>query len=175
MPASSVLKTKRDLLIEIGEVAAWDAAGATSTGVSAAFVCDEGLTISGGHKAIQTYLDRGSFGSTPKVRFGDDQPFEITLKLKMSEFTDAAAVTPMDLFLDDGFVASDFVSTLGANAEVKAYMLKVTAEGTDHGDSADHFLLWNHVTVEACDFAEGDWNEWSTTLRVHQPAPFGSA
>jgi len=175
MPASTILKTKRDLTIEFGESGAWNAAGADQGNETLALVCDEGLSIDGGGDVFNTYMDRGQFGSTPKVRKGDEKPFDLSFKVKMSEFTDSSAATPLDLYLDDGFVSSDWASTLGANAEVKAFMMKVTAEGTDHGDSADHFVVFNHVTVESCAFSEGDFNEWSMTVKVHQATPFGSA
>ena len=97
-------------------------------------------------------LDRGEFLGVRQTNF---EPVTFSFTALLTDLSDGTDTTIPDMLLRTGACASD-VSTLGANAEVYTVKLTWTIEGTDHGDSADHTLEWNHCTIDALDFSEGD-------------------
>ena len=147
MAISTIVKTKRDGTLQFADNA--DA----NTFTVAYEAGDLNITIPG--IGVNNYLDRGSITGTPSVRFTDDQPMTGSFTAYLRDFSDAAYATLVELMTNTGQVGSTWVSTLGANAEVKTFTLTWTVEGTDHGDAADHTLVASHCYITGS-IAEGD-------------------
>jgi len=148
MAVSTIVKTKRD-----GTLTIKDGAGTPLELVIAFEQGDLSITIPG--PSVNVFLDRGEFGATPSLRYGDDQPCTGSFTAYLRHPTDASDEVLLDLLTQSGQIGSNWTSTLGANAEVNAYQLVFAIEGTDHGDSADY-----SITLDDCVFsgtvAEGD-------------------
>jgi len=89
------------------------------------------------------------------VRYGDDTALTGSFSAYFRDATDAGAATLFDLLNWSGYVGTNWVSTLGANAEVKAVDHRVTIEGSDHGDGADHSITIQDVSLDYS-WADGD-------------------
>lgn len=166
MAESSIVKTKRD-----GTLVIADNAGANS--LTIAFEAgDLSLTIPG--PTVSNYLDRGRFSSPPSLRYIDDQPITGTFTAYLRSFGDDAdpdAVAVLaEIIAQQGFVASDWVSTLGVNGEVQCYTLTWTVEGTDHGDDHDHVLELQYVVFTGS-ISEGDPDQISISFTSHSLYP----
>jgi len=146
--ASSVIKTKRD-----GKITLTDGTGTPQSLEIQFETGDISITIPG--PTVNNFLDRGKFGPTPQVRFGDDQPCTWSFTANLLQVTDSAAALLTDIVTNGGFFASDWVSTLSANAEVKTVKMRFDIEGTDHGDAADHFIELDHCFVTGS-ISDGD-------------------
>ncbi len=78
-------------------------------------------------------------GNVIGIRHTDRIFPQINLSAVMGEFTETSTGTVADFFFKKaGTPYASAVSTLGSAAEVYTCDIKVTIEGTDHGDSADH-------------------------------------
>lgn len=159
MAESTVVKVRSDGVLSIGEDGAFDSAGADVGGKDIYTVAYEAgdLTLDVPAEAVSVFLDRGKLGSTPSLRYGDDQPITFTFSAYLRDVysTSDATLADLAIFGASGAAASGYVSTLGASAEVQAYMLRYTIEGTDHGDAADHIIVLNHCVLRAS-ITEGD-------------------
>jgi hypothetical protein len=144
---STIVKTKRD-----GTIKFLDNGGSNTYTVEYE-AGDLSLTIPG--STVVNPLDRGQFGATPSLRYGDDQPITGSFTAYLRDLTDGSAATLEDIISQSGFVGSTWVSTLGTNAEVFTVTIEWKIEGTDHGDAADHTLTLNHCVVTG-GFSEGD-------------------
>lgn len=143
MPYSTIVKTKRDGLIEILD-------GTDTVIYTVAF--EEGnfsLTMPG--PAVQMFLDRGQIGSTPSLRFGDDAPMTGSFSAYLRDIYDAGYNTLVGIMTDQVITGTP---TLGASAEVKTWKIRWTIEGTNHGDGADHTITLGHCRVTGS-IAEG--------------------
>ena len=149
MAESTICKTKRD-----GTLTILDNGGANSYVIS--FEAGD-LSIDIPGPGVNVFLDRGALGSTPCLRYGDDQPMSGSFTAHMRDVSDATDVSLIEFLAESGQVASTFVSTLGANAEVRTYTLRWDIEGTDHGDAADHRIECNFCAISGS-VGEGDPN-----------------
>tara|TARA_Y100000310_G_C20685161_1_gene818510 strand:- start:1077 stop:1532 length:456 start_codon:yes stop_codon:yes gene_type:complete len=115
-------------------------------------------------------LDRGKFGATPSLRLSDDQAMTATFTAYLRDFSDATYATLEEIILQSGDVGSNWVSTLGSDAEVFTLDLTWTVEGTDHGDASDHVLTipFCHVTGS---LSEGDPNQVSISITSYATLP----
>ena len=147
MPISTIIKTKRDGSLLIRDN------GAANTLTVAFEAGDFSLTIPG--PSVINSLDRGEFGTTPSLRYGDDAPMTFSFTANLRDLSDATFATLESIILQSGFVGSTWVSTLGANGEVFTLDLVWTIEGTDHGDAADHTITLTHCVLTGT-LAEGD-------------------
>lgn len=148
MALSTIAKTKRDLTVVLT-----DAAGAHSLTITLERG-DFNMTIPG--PTVNVFLDRGRFGATPSLRYGDDQPCTWSISGDLTDVSDASYATLMGIIAPtQGYVGSTWVSTMGATGEVKTWTITVTIEGTDHGDSADHTIVMNFCAVTGS-VADGD-------------------
>ena len=147
MAISTVVKTKRDGTLKFEDN------GAANSLTVAYEAGDFNLTIPGA--SVVANLDRGQLGATPSLRLSDDQPMTATFSAYLRDFSDASYATLEEIILQSGDVGTNWVSTLGATAEVFVLDLTWTVEGSDHGDASDHVLKlpFCHVTGS---FAEGD-------------------
>jgi len=148
----TIVRTKRDGTITIAD------SGGSHTYTVAYEAGDLAITIPG--PTIVSVLDRGQFAATPSLRYGDDQPCTFTFTATLRDHTDATLATLHDIINQSGYIASTWVSTLGANAEVFTVTLTWTVEGTDHG-GADGTTTLNYCVVTGA-IQEGD----PTTISV---------
>ena len=154
MAVSTIVKTKCDGTILIEDN------GGTNSLTVAYENGDMSIDIPG--RTVNVFLDRGKFGSTPSLRYGDDQPVTFSFTAHLRDLSDAAAGTLMDVISQGGHFASTWVSRGGASAEVKTVKVTLTIEGTDHGDAADHTVEMDHCVIVGS-IAEGDPNTISLT------------
>jgi len=162
MPESTICKTKRDGTLTIRDLAS------TNTYEVAFEAGDLNAAIPG--PTINVFLDRGVLGTTPCVRKGDDQVQTGTFTATLRDVTDASVATLLDILTESGFYASTWVSTLGANAEVKLVSLEFKIAGLTHGDAADHTIVFNHARLTGS-IAEGDFTTISVAWTAYELYP----
>jgi hypothetical protein len=160
MAYSNVVKTKRDGLISICD----DSGFAGSNTLDLAFEPGD-FSMNAPQENRLNFLDRGRLVSS--VRYGDDQALTGSFSVYFRDTTDAAAATLMDILNQSGYVSTaPWVGTLGANAEVFTCDLRLTIEGTDHGDAADHTITITDVSFDYT-MAEGDPNVITVNWQSH--------
>lgn len=149
---SSVVKNFRDGTLTLAD--------GTGTPVTYTVVLEAGdfsvSLMSADNHEVNAYLDRGDFATLRKT----NQTFPSwSFTAHQTGVSDATLQTIYD-FVMKANAYSGNTSTLGANADVYTIKVTLTIEGTDHGDAADHTLVFDdsHVTI---DFSEGDPNTWS--------------
>ena len=94
-------------------------------------------------------------GTIVGLRKGDDQVGSISWSTHMREFTNAGASGVLLDFINGTQAGSALSTTGGAGYEQFLCTVKMTCEGTDHGDSADAAVQFEYVLLTA-DFSEGD-------------------
>lgn len=158
MPASTVIKNFRDGTLQIED--------GTGTPLTMTVSLENGdFSLSGlisGQKETSVYLDRGDFAT---IRHTNQAFPTVSLTAHMAYLSDGSNGSLVDVVRKTGQFASA-VSTLGANADVLAYKMTLTIEGTDRGDSADHTITLDDVVL-AVDFSEGDPNSFSLSGTVY--------
>lgn len=147
MSISTIAKTKRDVTVTIKDLSA------AHTLVISLERGDVNIGIPG--PTVNVFLDRGRFGSTPSLRYGDDQPMTFSISGDLTDVSDATYATMVELFTQTGYVASTWVSVMGSTGEVKAYDVFIDIEGTDHNDSTDHQLILRNCVFTGT-IADGD-------------------
>ena len=149
MAESTIVKVKRDGLLTFKD-------GTLPAALEYAVSFEAGdLSIAIPGPSVSLFLDRGIMSDPPAIRFADDQPMTGTFTAQFRDVTDAAAPILVDILTNSGFFAASWVSTGGANAEIKTVDLVWQIEGTDHGDPADHTITLKHCFVTGS-IAEGD-------------------
>lgn len=153
MSQSSVIKNFRD-----GTIVGKDATG---TPITHTFTYDPGDVAVAGLGAdmyeILKYLVRGELAS---VRKGNRRFGTVSFTAYQTDMTEG----PMALIMKSGTFSSG-VSTLGANADVWAFTLTFTIEGTAFGDAHDHIITMTDC-VGTADFAEGDPNAFKIQAEI---------
>lgn len=162
MPESTIIKTKCD-----GTLTFSDNGGAHSYTV-AYEAGDFNVTIPGA--SITNSLDRGKFGTTPSLRYGDEQAVTGTFSAYLRDLSDAGYATLMEIIAQTGDVGSNWVSTMGANGEVFTLTLLWTIEGTDHGDPDDHTMRCDFCFVTGA-LTEGDPDTITINFSSYQLYP----
>lgn len=138
MAENSTVKTRKDITIKILD-------GTTPTPLEYTISKEVGdFSFEPGMFDVEVFRDRGDFGATPDLREGDEQPTSISFSVYFRHATDASEAILMDILNQSGYVASNWVSTLGSDAEIFTVQLEVTIEGSDHGES-DQTYTFNHV------------------------------
>ena len=161
MAYSTVVKTKRDGTLKFEDNGA-------SNALTISYEAGD-FQLSIGANVVAN-LDRGKFGATPSLRLSDDQAMTATFTAYLRDFSDATYATLEEIILQSGDVGSNWVSTLGSDAEVFTLDLTWTVEGTDHGDASDHVLTipFCHVTGS---LSEGDPNQVSISITSYATLP----
>jgi len=162
MAESTICKTKRDGTITFSDF------GGTNSYEVAFEAGDLNVAIPG--RVVNVFFDRGEFGATPCIRYGDDQPMTGTFTAYLRDATDATAAALMDFLTQSGFVDANWTSTLGANSEVFLVAVDFAIEGTDHGEAADHGLGFNHCYLTGS-IAEGDPSVITVTFTSYAVYP----
>ena len=157
MPASTYIKnfTDGNLVLKDG----------TGTPISKAITLQNGdVSVSGLKQGTQTIVRYQGRGAHRTSRFGEFEPVTITITAQMASFTGGSSTAdPLDALRKAG-AFSGAVSTHGANAQVMAYTLEFTVEGSNFGDAADHVLTALKVELEQVDFSEGDPNSFTLNM-----------
>ena len=155
MAESTVVKVRRD-----GQIQFLDGSGSPKA-YTVAYE-NGNVSFDGGAKADRIVIrDRGAIVGSRK---GDDPVITITFDVHMRSLTTSAgtALTICDVMDNSGNVASIPWTKASAAHEEWNLNLKLTIEGTDHADAADHT-----ATFAACvftwSFSEGDPHTISVT------------
>ena len=155
MAESTVVKVRRD-----GQIQFLDGSGSPKA-YTVAYE-NGNVSFDGGAKADRIVIrDRGVITGS---RRGDDPIITITFDVHMRSLTTSAGtdLTICDVMDNSGNVASIPWAKASAAHEEWNLNLKLTIEGTDHADAADHT-----ATFAACvftwSFSEGDPNTISVT------------
>jgi hypothetical protein len=131
MAESTVVRVKRD-----GQILLADS-GAAHTYTVAYEPGDFGYNVP--DSSVNQFLDRGEMGATPTVRIGDDAPMtgSFTAYLRDLGDTGAAYATLLDVAhrYAAKYVATNWVSTLGANSDVFTITISLTIDGSPFGES----------------------------------------
>ena len=160
MAESTIVKTKRDGTIKFS-----DNAGANTYTV-AYEAGDLNISIPG--PSVISPLDRGSLGSPPSLRYSDDAPITGSLTAYLRDLGDAAFATLSEIITQTGHVASTWVSTMGADAEVFTLDLEWTIAGP--GAEADHVLTLPYCVVTGS-LSEGDPDQISISFTSYSVYP----
>lgn len=109
-------------------------------------------------KGVAVYQTRGSVHS---IRHTEREFPTGSFSSMMSEFTDSSGGTALDFVTGKAPFAAR-ISTLsgGANADVFCCDVKMTAEGTDLGDSSDHTITLEDCAVKVA-YSTGDPSSFS--------------
>lgn len=118
-------------------------------------------------------LDRGEIGTTPSLRIGDEQPMTGGFSAYMRDLGDTANAyaTLLDVahrYLTR-YVATNWVSTMGANSDVFTITIQLTIDGSPFGE-ADKTLTFPFCVFRA-NGAEGDPNTVSCTFTSYAVRP----
>ena len=150
MAESTVVRTKRDWLIEITD--------GTNTYTIAYEAGDFKYDVP--RYAVNNFLDRGEIGPTPSLRKGDDQPMTLGWSTYLRDLGDTAEPeayqTLLDLlsFYTGGYTDDNWTSTLGSNSDVETWTVNATCDGTAFGE-ADKTLQFPFTSLRGS-VANGD-------------------
>ena len=157
MSISQIVKTKHD-----GSITISDGTAVTPKTLTIDYEAgDFNLSIPG--PSVSNFLDRGKFGTTPSLRYGDDAPITFSFTANLRDLSDATYITLESIITNSGYFASDWVATTGYTNStdpseiVKTVKVLWTIEGSNHGDSADHTITLNHCVLTGS-LQEGDPN-----------------
>lgn len=162
MAESSVVKNRTD-----GTIVITDGTSVTPLSYTVTIEGDGNFSSSSGKSEFSDVMSRGAFAGRRKTN-----ATKVTggFQVQMRQFTDATEVTIIDVIENTG-AWSAAVSTYGTEYEVEGgtKSMTYTAEGTDHGDSADHVLSFTGVVFDWA-FAEGDLNTIDVTFEAYARA-----
>jgi len=160
MAISSVVKTKRDGVLVLKDNAA-------ANTLTVAFEAgDLNLSIPG--PSVISPLDRGSFSSPLTLRYSDDAPITGSFTAYLRDLTDNGYSTLSEVILQTGDVGNNWVSTMGADAEVFTLDLEWTITGP--GAEADHVLTLPFCVVTGS-LSEGDPDQISISFTSYSVYP----
>lgn len=159
MAYSAVVKTKRDGLISLADNSGFG--GANTLDINA----EPGdFSMTAAQESRLDFLDRGRLVTS--IRYGDDTGLTGSFSTYWRDSTDAGVATLFDVLNQSGYTASNWVSTLGATRDEFLVDLRLSIEGSDHGDGSDHTITITDVSLDYS-FTEGDPNVTSVNWRSH--------
>ena len=118
---------------------------------------------------ITEFMDRQCHASPPALRKTAESNTTIGFSAYFRDVTDASAAVAPDFIYNAGFVASDWVSTLGASAEVFTFSVTYVSASVD-GEAAQT-LVFNHCHMADGTFTEGDPVITSFNIISHENTP----
>lgn len=162
---STVLRTKRD-----GQIMLADNAAAHTYVI----VREDGsFTLNIPDYAIVHVLDRGVIGAIPMIRIGDEAVMTGGFGAYLSDLGDTgnSYVSLMDLVARfvGRYVASTWVSTMGANSDVFTMTLTYTIDGSPFGE-ADKSIVLPFLVLRG-NIAEGDPSKFALTYTSYAVRP----
>ena len=170
MALSGIVKTKRDGTISIGESGAFDASDGSDVAMKSILTidCEVGdWSISVNGAAVNAFLDRGAFGSSPKLRAGDDQAITGSFSLHFRDVGGASDAEVTQTFLRTA--SSDIVANWTATndgPDVYTYMLRYRV---DDGTNT-YTIVLDHVHITG-EISEGDPTTVNCSFTAYQPTP----
>ena len=157
MAASIVEKTLYDGLITLSD--------GTGTPVTLVVPFSIGnLKVSGLSQTLREVLKFEARGVLTSVRLGKRRYPTGSFSFQVADYSDATNQTVIDFLLKTGSYSAN-ISTLGSAADVYAVTIKLTVEGTDRGDSADHTVTMTNC-VCTLDVEEGEPNMGSVSFEI---------
>ena len=144
MPASTIVKTKRDGTLTFTD----NLANSLTVEYEAG---DFSMSVPG--PSVSDTLDRGVM--TGALRYTDDAPITATFTAFLRDISDASWATLSEIIMQSGDVGSNWESTLGPNSEVFTLDLLWTVAGSSHGDPNDHTVGLGRCVVNGS-LSEGD-------------------
>ena len=146
MAISNVIKTRRD-----GQISIFDNAAANTIVID--YEGDGNFSFDNGAEQAErtTIMDRGAIVG---LRKANDVVGSLSFSVNYREWTNSTIATLIDVLNKTGSAAA-WVSTGGTGYEHYLLDVKITVEGTDHGDGADHVAMFSKVLL-TWDFSEGD-------------------
>jgi hypothetical protein len=165
MAESTVVRVKRD-----GQILHSDS-GAARTYTNAYEPGDFKLDVPA--EAVNLFLDRGQIGSTPSIRYGDEQPMTFGYSSYLRDLGDTAnayTTLPDILFRYTGrYVATAWTSTMGTSSDVFTVTTQLTLDGSPFGE-ADKTLTLPYSSVRGS-IQEGDPSSVNVTGTSYAPRP----
>jgi hypothetical protein len=163
MAESEKVRTKRDVQMIFSDL------GGAHTYTPAWMPGD--LSISGGEYEVISSLDRGQFGATPSLRPGDEQPLSGSFSVYQRDVGDTAngyaTMNELCAPIAGRYVATTWVSTLGASADVFTVTMTVTIDGSFAGE-ADKSLIFTYVVLRNGGIQVGDPNTQTINWTSYQ-------
>ena len=151
MAESEKLRTKRDVQMLLADL------GAVHTYTPAWMPGD--LSLAGGEYEVISTLDKGDFTATPSLRKGNEQALTGSYTVYQRDVGDLAnsyaTMNELCAPIAGRYVATNWVSTLGANADVFTVTLTVTIDGSFAGE-ADKSLTFTYVVLRSGGVQTGD-------------------
>jgi hypothetical protein len=148
---SDKVRTKRDVQMLISDL------GGSHTYTPAWMPGD--LSWAGGEYEVISTLDKGDFTSTPSLRKGNEQPLTGAFSVFLRDVGDTAnayaTMAELCAPITGRYVATTWVSTLGATADVFTVTLTVTIDGSFAGE-ADKSLTFTYVVLRSGGTQTGD-------------------
>lgn len=144
MAQNQIIKNKRDAVITLSDN------GGTNTFTVVVEPGDFTCEVPG--PEVIDFMDRGRF-SSGNIRYGADQPMTGSFSITVTDISDAGVAILSDFCFAEKPTA--WVSTLGSTADVFTVTIKIAIEGTDFGDSADHYMSFPYSIVRGS-YQEGD-------------------
>ena len=161
MAATTVVKVRRDGTITFADNAGFGGANTYTVAY------ENGDLSFNREKSDRVVIrDRGAIAG---LRKADDPVNQISFSVHMRDFTDGTSDALVDV-LDFAGAASGWTTTGGTGYEEKLLDIKITVEGSNHGDSADHTATFTKVLF-IWDFAEGDPNVVNVSGEIYGGAP----
>lgn len=121
-------------------------------------------------EAIVNTLNRGIIGDPPSLRKGADQPVTFSFSAYLRDLQDGTVATLEALLSGLPGAAANWVSTLGASAEVFTVTTTFVIEGSDHGDAKDYTITLPYCVLRGS-FSEGDPSTINVTGTCFQVRP----
>jgi hypothetical protein len=160
---STLVRTKRDVQMLIYDL------GAVHTYTPAWQPGD--LSWAGGEYEIVSSLDKGDFTATPSLRKGNELPLTGSFTVYLRDVGDTANAYTTMLELcspyTGRYVAANWVSTLGANADVFTVSFAITIDGSFAGE-ADKTLTATFVVLRLGGVQSGDPSTQAVNWTSHQ-------
>lgn len=148
MAVSTVMKVRRDGEIQL------TSGGGSPTSLIVAY--EDGNFSANGLANLQARTVIRDRGAIVGLRKGDDEVPTLSFSVHMAEFSNAGANTILDI-VNGTASGSSLTSIGGSGYEQFLLRVKMTCEGTAHGDNADAHVIFDKVLFTA-DFSEGDPN-----------------
>jgi hypothetical protein len=129
------------------------------------------LSWAGGEFEVVSSLNLGDFGATPSLRKGNEQPFTGSFSVFLRDVGDTsnAYATMLELCspVASRYVAANWISTLGASADVFTVTLTVTIDGSFAGE-ADKSLTFTFVVLRLGGVQMGDPSTQTVNFTSYQ-------
>lgn len=161
MAISGVAKTDRDTVLTLKD--------GTGTPLDVVVTYEDGdFSIDGitpDQAEVLEFFDRGLLYS---LRLGNQTFATFSFTFHFTDISDATQENVWDFVRGTGaFAASVSTYGAGATAEVSTFLILMTTEGTNHGDSADHTLTMDDCSPTSFGLAEGRPGKYTLSGKIY--------